>query len=116
MKNMYAVKCLYQSTFYSESGQPLEDITPSWEERVFLLKANSLEDADSKCEKAAKTYEMEYTNSSNQTVRVKLYEILDIFAIFDTGARTNIEVYSKIFSATRDDVEKMLDIEYPKED
>ena len=40
----------------------------------------------------------------------------DIFAVFNTNARTNIEVYSKMFDAAEEEVEKMLDIEYPIEE
>lgn len=113
MKNMYAVKCLYQFKFYSMEGELLEDITPGWEERIILIKASSMEDVDLKCEKMAKEYESEYINPYNQIVKVQLYTILDIFAVYDTTARTNIEVYSNIFDATEEEVEKMLDVEYP---
>ena len=115
MKNMYAIKCLYQSKFYTMDGESLDDIMPSWEERIILIKASSMEEADSKCEKIAKEYESEYVNVCNQRVKVRLYTIVDIFATFDTNARTNIEVYSNMFDATEEDVEKMLDVEYPIE-
>lgn len=115
MKNMYAVKCLYQSKFYNTESKLLEEILPSWEERIILIKASSLEDADAKCEKMARQYESEYINAYNQIVKVRLYQVIDIFATFDTSARTNIEVYSKMFDATVEEVEQMLDIEYPIE-
>ena len=116
MKNMYAVKCLYQFKFYSMENELLEDVMPGWEERIILIKAASMEDADSKCEKMAKEYESEYTNPYNQIVKVRLYTIIDIYATYDTTARTNIEVYSNMFDATEEDVEKMLDVEYPIEE
>jgi len=115
MKDMYAVKCLYQSTFYSVEGKLLEEVLPSWEERIILIKASSLEDADARCEKIARQYESEYINTYNQITKVRLYQVIDIFATFDTSARTNIEVYSKMFDATVEEVEQMLDIEYPIE-
>ena len=43
MKNMYAVKCLYSYKFYDINHSLLEDITPSWEERIILIKANNIE-------------------------------------------------------------------------
>jgi len=116
MKNMYAVKCLYQSRFYSEDNKLLADVIPAWEERIILIKASSMEEADLKCEKIAKEYESEYTNVHNQIVKVRLYSIVDIFATFDTNARTNIEVYSKMFDATEEEIEKMLDVEYSIDD
>ncbi|MBQ9115626.1 MAG: DUF4288 domain-containing protein [Clostridia bacterium] len=116
MKNMYAVKCLYQSKFYSADNELLDDIIPNWEERIILIKASSMEEADLKCEKMAKKYESDFVNIYNQIVKVRLYSIIDIFATFDTDARTNIEVYSNMFDATEDDVIKMLDIEYPVEE
>ena len=116
MKNMYAVKCLYQSRFYSMDDKLLDAVIPAWEERIILIRASSMEDADLKCEKIAKEYESEYINIHNQTVKVRLYSVVDIFAVFDTNARTNIEVYSKMFGADEADVEKMLDVEYPIED
>ena len=115
MRNMYAVKCLYQSKFYSMDNRVLNEVMPAWEERIILIKASSMEEADLKCEKAAKEYETEYTNVHNQIVKVRLYSIIDIFATFDTNARTNIEVYSKMFDATEEEVEKMLNVEYPIE-
>ena len=116
MKNMYAVKCLYQSKFYSMDNKLLDEVIPSWEERIILIKASSMEEADLRCETVAKEYESEYINVHNQLTKVRLYSIIDIFAIFDTNARTNIEVYSKMFDATEEEVEKMLDVEYPIED
>lgn len=116
MKDMYAVKCLYQSRFYSVDHTLLADVMPAWEERIILMKASSMEEAELKCEKMAKEYESVYTNVHNQIVQVSLYAIVDIFAIFDTNARTNIEVYSKMFDASEADVEKMLDVEYPTDD
>ena len=113
MKNMYAIKCLYQYKFYDKNHQLLKDIIPGWEERIILIKASSLEQADKKSEVIAKEYEFDYENVDNQIVKVRLYEILDIFAIFDTTDRTNIEVYSKMFNAEIEEVEKILDIEYP---
>ena len=113
---MYAVKCLYQSKFYSMDNRVLNEVMPAWEERIILIKASSMEEADLKCEKIAKEYESEYINVHNQIVKVRLYTIVDIFATFDTNARTNIEVYSKMFDATEEEVEKMLDVEYPIDD
>ncbi len=116
MKNMYAVKCLYQSKFYGVDNKLLDKIMPSWEERIILIKASSIDDAGFKCEKMAKEYESDYVNIHNQIVKVRLYAIVDIFATFDTNTRTNIEVYSKMFNATKEEIEKMLDIEYSTEE
>ena len=113
MKNMYAVKCLYKADFYNKNGDLLENIIPGWEERIILLNAASMEEADIKSEKYAKDYEHEYVNVDNQIVKVKLYTIIDIYAIFDTNSRTNIEVYSNIFNASKEEVEEILDIQYP---
>lgn len=112
MRNMYAVKCLYKWDIYDSGGALLNETTYHWEERIILITASSIEDADCKSEKFAKEYEQEYTNTDNQLVKIKLYAIVDIFAIFDTNSRTNIEVYSNLFDATEEQVEKMLDIEY----
>lgn len=112
MKNMYAIKCLYQYKFYDQNDQLLKDIIPGWEEKIILIKASSLEQADKKSKMIAKEYESNYENVDNEIVKVRLYEILDIFAIFDTTDRTNIEVYSKMFKAEVEKVEKILDIEY----
>ena len=113
MKNMYAIKCLYQINIYNENeDKPINSI-PRWEERIILIKASSMDDADSKSEKYAKDYETEYYNVENQIVKLRLYTILDIFATFDTTSRNNIEVYANHFDATVEEVEKMLDVEYP---
>ena len=115
MKNMYAVKCLYQTKFYTKDNELIEDILSSWEERIILIKASSMEEADKKCEKYAKEYEGDYINTDNQIFKTRLYAILDIFWTFDTNSRTNVEVYSHMFDATEEEVEQMLDIEYPIE-
>ena len=115
MKNMYAIKCLYQSKFYSMDNKLLDANTFEWEERIILIKASSMEEADLKSEKIAKEYESEYVNIYNEIVKVRLYQVIDIFAVFDTNARTNIEVYSNIFDATEEEIEKMLDVEYKTE-
>lgn len=116
LKNMFAVKCLYQYRYYSRENKLLEEVIPGWEERIILIKASSMEDADRKSESVAREYETEYVNIHNQTVKLRLYQIVDIFAVYDTDARTNIEVYSKMFEATEEDVEKMLDVAYPLEE
>ena len=116
MKNMYAVKCLYQTKFYTMENELIDDLLPSWEERIILIRASSMDEADAKCEKYAKEYESDYINVDNQIVKTRLYSIVDIFWIFDTNARTNIEVYSNMFAATEEEVNKMLDVEYPIEE
>ncbi len=113
MKNMYAVKCLYKYNLYNQKNEFIKDLTPGFEERIILLKANSLEEAENKAEAYAKEYETEYTNVDNQILKVKLYEIIDIFAVFDTDEKDNIEVYSKMFNATEEEVENILDVMYP---
>ena len=113
MKNMYAVKCLYRFQYYTLDRKLIDDARPCWEERIILIRASSMDEANLKCEKIAKEYEDEYINARNQVVKVKLYNIVDIFATYDTNARTNIEVYSKMFDATAEEIEKILDIEYP---
>ena len=113
MKNMYAVKCLYQFQYFTLDGKLIDDASPCWEDRIILIRASNMDDADLKCEKIAKEYEDEYINTRNQVVKIKLYSVIDIFATYDTNARTNIEVYSKMFDATEQEIEKMLDVEYP---
>lgn len=112
MKDMYAIKCLYQYKFYNENNELIEDIIPGWEERIILVKASNIEEVDFKCEKIAKEYETDYVNVDNQIVKIRIYKIVDIFDVFDTNVRTNIEVYSKMFNAKVEEVERMLDIEY----
>ena len=113
MKDMYAIKCLYKSNFYGQDDKLIEDACPQWEERIVLIKAKSLEDADLESEKIAKSYEYDYVNIYQEKVKVRLYAVIDIFATFDTDDRTNIEVYSNIFEASEEDVEKVLDVLYP---
>ena len=38
MKNMYAVKCLYQTKFYTMENELIEDMISAWEERIILIK------------------------------------------------------------------------------
>ena len=116
MKNMYAVKFLYQTKFYTKENELIEDIIPSWEERIILIKASSMEEANAKSEKYAKEYEGDYINTDNQILKTRLYEILDVFLVFDTNSRINIEVYSKMFTASEETVRQIFDIEYPIEE
>ena len=113
MKNMYAVKCLYKYSYYNQENELIEEIIPSWEERIILIKADNMDDADKKSIIFAKEYENEYINVNNQIVKVELYEILDIFTIFDNDEKNNMEVYSKMFDANQEEIENMLDILYP---
>lgn len=109
MKNTYAVKCLYKYSFYTQNKVLIEDIMPGWEERIILIKAENMDDADNKSEVFAREYEKEYVNVDNQIVRVELYEIFDIF---DIHKNSNVEIYSKMFSANQKDVENILEIMY----
>ena len=113
MKNMYAVKCLYKYSYYNQENELIEEVIPSWEERIILIKADNMDDADKKSIIFAKEYENEYINVNNQIVKVELYEILDIFIIFDNDEKNNMEVYSKMFDANQEWIENMLDILYP---
>ena len=113
MKNMYAVKCLYKYSYYNQENELIEEVIPSWEERIILIKADNMDDADKKSIIFAKEYENEYINVNNQIVKVELYEILDIFTIFDNDEKNNMEVYSKMFDANQEEIENMLDILYP---
>ena len=113
MKNMYAVKCLYKYSYYNQENELIEEVIPSWEERIILIKADNMDDADKKSIIFAKEHENEYINVNNQIVKVDLYEILDIFTIFDNDEKNNMEVYSKMFDANQEEIENMLDILYP---
>ena len=113
MNNMYAVKCLYKYSYYNQENELIEEVIPSWEERIILIKADNMDDADKKSIIFAKEYENEYINVNNQIVKVELYEILDIFTIFDNDEKNNMEVYSKMFDANQEEIENMLDILYP---
>ena len=115
MKNMYAVKCLYKITAYNVNGDKL-DYPPVWEERIFLVKANDFDDADKKYVDYAYGYETEYKNENNEIIKIELSHVVDMFQVFDTTSRNYIEVYSNLFSASEEDVEKMLDIQYPIEE
>ena len=112
MNNMYAVKCLYKYSYYNQENELIEEVIPSWEERIILIKADNMDDADKKSIIFAKEYENEYINVNNQIVKVELYEILDIFTIFDNDEKNNMEVYSKMFDANQEEIENMLDILY----
>ena len=48
MKNMYAVKCLYKYSYYNQENELIEEVIPSWEERIILIKADNMDDADKK--------------------------------------------------------------------
>ena len=113
MKNMYAIKSLYKYSYYNQENELIEEVIPSWEERIILIKADNMDDADKKSIIFAKEYENEYINVNNQIVKVELYEILDIFTIFDNDEKNNMEVYSKMFDANQEEIENMLDILYP---
>ena len=113
MNNMYAVKSLYKYSYYNQENELIEEVIPSWEERIILIKADNIDDADKKSIIFAKEYENEYINVNNQIVKVELYEILDIFTIFDNDEKNNMEVYSKMFDANQEEIENMLDILYP---
>ena len=96
MKNMYAVKCIYKSTLYKLDDNSEIKYPNQFEERIFLIKAKSLEDADSKCEKYALEYEDSYINPYGEIVKTTLYEILDVYQIFDTNKKNNIEVTKEV--------------------
>lgn len=81
-------------------------------ERIIWIKVDSLDNANLKCEIYAKEYENEYTNEENQIVKVVLYEIIDIFAICDTGEENSVEVYAKLFGPPKEEISKMLDVMY----
>ena len=52
--------------------------SPSWEERIILIKANSVEEVENKIDKYAKEYENSYINVYNQIVEIRLYESIKI--------------------------------------
>ena len=113
MKNMYAVKCIYKSTLYKLYDNSEIKYPNQFEERIFLIKAKSLEDADSKCEKYALEYEDSYINPYGEIVKTTLYEILDVYQIFDTNKKNNIEVYSNIFYNSEKQLKKSLAVNHP---
>ena len=71
------------------------------------------EDADSKCEKYALEYEDSYINPYGEIVKTTLYEILDVYQIFDTNKKNNIEVYSNIFYNSEKQLKKSLAVNHP---
>lgn len=53
MRNMYSIKCLYKWDIYDSGDALLNETTYNWEERIILITASSIEDADCKSEKYA---------------------------------------------------------------
>ena len=113
MKNMYAVKCIYKSTLYKLDDNSEIKYPNQFEERIFLIKAKSLKDADSKCEKYALEYEDSYINPYGEIVKTTLYEILDVYQIFDTFNRyelkMNYDIYLQAKMAGAKDLKEVED-------
>ena len=112
MKNMYAAKCIYKTSLYNLDETKI-DYIDQFEERIFLIKAKSLDDADKKSKKYALEYEDTYINPYGEIVKTRLYEILDIYELFEDNRKNNIEVYSNIFYTTDKQLNKSLSVSYP---
>ena len=113
MKNMYAVKCIYKTSLHNFDDDSEINYLNQFEERIFLIKAKSFDDAESKCETYALEYEDTYINPYGEIVKTTLYEILDIYSVFDTNRKNNIEVYSNIFYNSEEQLKKSLSVNYP---
>ena len=113
MKNWYTVKCIYKWAVYERDSEVVLEQFSQFEERIFLIKAETSDEADELSEKYALEYESEFINPYKQKVKILLIEIVDIFELWDMKISNNTEVYSTLFKATRQQVTDCLDVFYP---
>lgn len=106
----YAVKCLFQLTYYEPGGERLPRC--SWAERVLFIKAKDAEDSYRIAEEISYEYECEYTNPEGLYVLCRLYEISDSCELYWDKLKNGGELYSNYFDAPVGDVEQMLHMQY----
>lgn len=85
----YGVKVIF--TYSVES-----DNRKFYEESIYLVDAESFDDAYKKAEEYANEYDMEYTNPKGQKVKTEKIDFLDCFLAFDEEGGVQ-EIYSTTF-------------------
>lgn len=96
----YAVKVLYESII---SGNPSPekidedyyDKFKMYEESIVLLKARSLEHANSIAESNAIKSEHSYKNMYDEDVKWQFVEIIDCYNLIDDKVKSGTEIYSR---------------------
>lgn len=67
-----------------------------YEESIYLVEAESVDDAYKKAEEYTKDFDLEYTNPKGQLVKTEKIDFLDCFFAFDEENGVQ-EIYSSIF-------------------
>lgn len=80
-----------------------------YEESIRIVKAKDFEDAEEKARKIAEDGCEEYTNIYGQIVYEEVYDVIEVFNLFDL--EDGAEVFSSYFKISDDDeIEDILDI------
>jgi hypothetical protein len=102
----YAVKLLFEAKI---SGEPQPstidddyDESKTYEERIYLIYADSFEEAYEKAELEAKDSESSHTNPYGQLVEWVYVEPLDCFHLYVDEVKDKSEIYSRQFDVTKE--------------
>jgi hypothetical protein len=102
----YSMKLLFEAKI---SGEPqsltindANDESKTYEERLYLIYANSFEEAYEKAEHEAKVSESKHVNPYGQLVEWVYVQPLDCFHLFDDEIKDKTEIYSRQFDVSKE--------------
>ena len=85
----YGVKVIFTYTVEPDNRK-------FYEESIYLVNAESFDDAYKKAEEYMKEYDSEYTNPKGQKVKTEKIDFIDCFLVFDEEDSVQ-EIYSATF-------------------
>lgn len=115
----YSVKLLFEAKITGEPN-PLTiddayDESKIYEERLYLIHADSFEEAYEKAEGEAKDSETKHFNPYGELVEWVYVQPLDCFHLFDDEIRDKTEIYSRQFDVSKDkSMSEVLQRFYPE--
>lgn len=106
---------IYEEEYYW-SGRVIYEIAVNdkhvgYEEVIELIKVNC-EDPLLKLDKIAKSKETTYINELGEKVDIKVFKVLEVYAIHNQNSSDSFEVYANIIPATEDELSQYLNIAY----
>lgn len=116
----FAVKLLFECVISGEPSPGTIDKNYSrdiktFEESIFLIRAQSFEQAYNIAEKKAKEAEINYKNPYGEMVSWKLLESVDAFELFDEEVISGTELYSRYIHVPKEiENDKVISAFYPE--
>jgi len=92
LSKWYSIQLLFKAVIHEEL---VKHDSETYEEQIFVIMANSKDEAHIIAENKGKEEEVSYKNLYNEELTWKFIKVIDIFEILEEELKSGVEVFSR---------------------